>query len=41
MDNKFIILYVMTIGILFYDSFMIGIMKAQLDIIEKYLKEED
>lgn len=39
MDNRFVIIIAMLIGILIYDSCMIGIIKAQLDIIEKYIKQ--
>ena len=41
MENDFIILYVMTIGILIYDSVTLGIIKAQLDNLEKNIKNKE
>lgn len=38
---NFLILYVISIVILIFDSINLGIIKAQLDIIESKLNEED
>lgn len=39
--NGFVILYVITIAIAIYDSWSLGIIKAQLDIIEKNITDEE
>ena len=38
---NFLILYVISIVILIFDSINLGIIKAQLDIIESKLNEEE
>lgn len=39
--NEFVILYVISMGVLIFDSINLGIIKAQLDIIQSKLNEEE
>lgn len=41
LTRNFLILYVISMVVLIFDSINLGIIKAQLDIIESKLDEED
>lgn len=39
--NEFIILYVITIGILIFDSITLGMISAKLDILQAEIEEKE
>ncbi len=39
--NEFVILYVITIGILIFDSITLGLISAKLDILEAKVEEKE
>ena len=39
--NEFVILYIITIGILIFDSITLGLLSAKLDILEAKVEEKE